>query len=180
MTQNEFHCATSSTESLFFFPRRGTTTTITHARSIRLYLKPGLPHAYSSRSFPVQSNIPINETYTLLTYLSLDQVNALWNSIDSKQIDEILVWRYNIPITRKSFNTIHMASSDQGIGWLNDEVKTTPFDVQVFWFVFSYSIRCLLLHLSSRTFLSRFLTRNVVSLFVQLISLQFLLPLLGC
>lgn len=65
-----------------------------------------------------------------------------------------------------------MASSDQGIGWLNDEVKTTPLYVQVFLFVFSYSFQCLLLHLSLRPFLLRFLTRNVVRLFIQLISLS--------
>ena len=77
-------------------------------------------------SFPVVSVMAVTEIYPLLTELSLVQINTLWNSIDSKKSDEILMWRYNIPITGKSFNTIHMAaSSDQSSGWLDDDVKTT-------------------------------------------------------
>lgn len=77
----------------------------------------------------------VTEIYNLLTELLLVQINALWNSIDSKKTDEILAWRYNIPITGKSFNTIHMAasseqSSDQTSGWLNDEVKTTYHSIR--------------------------------------------------
>ena len=82
--------------------------------------------------------ININEVHILLTYLSLVQVNTLWNSIDSKKNDEILVWRYNIPITRKSFNTIHtIVSSDQSSGWLNDEVKQTTYRSFVVQIVFA-------------------------------------------
>ena len=112
----------------------------------------------------------ITEIYTLLTELSLVQVNALWNSSDSKKSDQILAWRYNIPITRKSFNTIHMVEgNDQNSGWLNDEVKRLirdPNVVHVVLFVlsfscvvarsilqFRYAIRSFLLTFSSNKFL---------------------------
>lgn len=127
-------------------------------------------------SFPVVSVMAVTEIYPLLTELSLVQINALWNSIYSKKSDEILVWRYNIPITGKSFNTIHMeASSDQSSGWLNDEVKTTFHSIRRSVFLlFSHFLVCLFVHLCNLLlllvpFCSRFLARKLIRLFLPLI-----------
>ena len=51
----------------------------------------------------------------------------MWKACRTMKENEILVWRYGLPITVRSFQTIQVRQDDgekQGFqyGWLNDEV----------------------------------------------------------
>lgn len=58
----------------------------------------------------------------------------MWKYCETMEPDKILTWRYNIPITAQSFNTINddlgnQRKNDEKDGWINDEVRSSRCSV---------------------------------------------------